>query len=480
VLTLPACTAARRLTAGLLEDWDRTRPRLDDPDDLEALHDFRVALRRLRSAIRAFRPACETLVRGRTRRRLRRLAAATGVSRDLQVQRIWVNDRLSRLGPRQRPEVRWFLARLDAQEAAANDDLGQRLERRYSPLVERLRAELSPGLETGDQEPEKASPLASQVVAAALRNGADELARHLAGITAITDEASAHAARIRVKRLRYLLTLFEAELPGAAAAIEQLKQLQDLLGDLHDLHRLAAGLHAAFREAAVHRADHAYHELLPWGEIGAEVPKKPPTSGGLVALAAGVRTEGEALFARLRREWLDTGAADTLGVELRNLSDLAASRRRPGMEIERKFLLSALPSMPSSARSEEIEQGWLPGKALVERLRHVQSPEGESWFRTVKSGAGIERLEIEEPTTRELFGALWPLTDGCRVRKRRYLVGEGALTWEVDQFLDRELVLAEIELPAVDARIDIPEWLGQCLIREVTGEPEYVNRTLAR
>jgi CYTH domain-containing protein len=396
------------------------------------------------------------------------------------VQRIWINERFSKLGPRQRPEARWFLARLDAQEAVANDDLRQRLERRYGPLVERLRAELSPGLETGDQNPGKASPLASQVVAAALRNGADELARHLAGISAITDEASAHAARIRVKRLRYLLTLFEKELPGAAAAIEQLKQLQDLLGDLHDLHRLAAGLHTTFQEVAVLRADHAYHELLPWGEDGADVPKKPPTAGGLLALAAGVRTEGEALFARLKREWLDNGAAEALGVELRTLGDLAASLRRPGMEIERKFLLSALPPTASSARSEEIEQGWLPGKDLVERLRHVQSPEGESWFRTVKSGVGIERLEIEEPTTRELFAALWPLTEGCRVRKRRYLITQGAMTWEVDQFLDRELTLAEIELPAADARVDIPEWLGQCLIREVTGEPEYLNRTLAR
>jgi CYTH domain-containing protein len=130
--------------------------------------------------------------------------------------------------------------------------------------------------------------------------------------------------------------------------------------------------------------------------------------------------------------------------------------------------------------NEEIEQGWLPGKELMERLRHVRSQDGDAWYRTVKSGQGIERIEIEEATTPDLFGALWPLTEGCRVRKRRYLVPDGMAVWEVDQFLDRELVLAEIELPAAEARVEIPGWLAEYLEREVTAEPEYVNRALAR
>jgi CYTH domain-containing protein len=98
----------------------------------------------------------------------------------------------------------------------------------------------------------------------------------------------------------------------------------------------------------------------------------------------------------------------------------------------------------------------------------------------VKSGQGIQRIEIEEATTRELFEALWPLTNGCRVRKRRYRIPEGTAIWEVDQFLDRELVLAEIELPAVETRVEVPEWLAEYVVREVTAEPEYLNRTLAR
>jgi CYTH domain-containing protein len=52
--------------------------------------------------------------------------------------------------------------------------------------------------------------------------------------------------------------------------------------------------------------------------------------------------------------------------------------------------------------------------------------------------------------------------------------------WEIDEFLDRELVLAEIELPAVDSPVELPAWLREHVVREVTAEPDYVNRALAR
>ena len=50
--------------------------------------------------------------------------------------------------------------------------------------------------------------------------------------------------------------------------------------------------------------------------------------------------------------------------------------------------------------------------------------------------------------------------------------------WEVDDFLDRDLVLAEVELPS-DAAPALPEWLAPAVVREVTGDPRYVDATLA-
>jgi CYTH domain-containing protein len=132
------------------------------------------------------------------------------------------------------------------------------------------------------------------------------------------------------------------------------------------------------------------------------------------------------------------------------------------------------------APGDEIHQGWLPGTVLQERLRVVCGPDGERYYRCVKAGTGLERLELEEETTKELFEALWPLTEGKRVAKRRYHRTEGGLTWDVDQFRDRDLVLAEVEVPATRRRVQLPAWLKPVVIREVTGEAEYVNVNLGR
>jgi CYTH domain-containing protein len=163
-------------------------------------------------------------------------------------------------------------------------------------------------------------------------------------------------------------------------------------------------------------------------------------------------------------------------------ADLARRSLRGDVEIERKFLLKRLPMAAADASSVEIEQGYLPGDKLVERLRRIRYADGgEKWFRTVKAGNGLERVELEEEADAALSRGMWPLTEGRRVLKRRYSIRQSDdLVWEVDEFLDRELVLAEIELPRPDTRFELPPWLQEVLDREVTGERDYSNARLAR
>lgn len=150
-------------------------------------------------------------------------------------------------------------------------------------------------------------------------------------------------------------------------------------------------------------------------------------------------------------------------------------------EIERKFLLSGLPAMPPAVDVLEIDQGYLPGVRFVERLRRQRARDGRtSYYRTVKVGTGVRRIELEEETDPKTFEHLWQLTEGRRLRKRRYVVPTGDRYWEVDEFLDRDLVLAEMEIPTVDTEITIPEWLRPVFVRDVTGERDYSNRSLAR
>ena len=40
----------------------------------------------------------------------------------------------------------------------------------------------------------------------------------------------------------------------------------------------------------------------------------------------------------------------------------------------------------------------------------------------------------------------------------------------MDEFTDRDLVIAEVELPSEDVRPKIPRWLAPYVVREVTGD----------
>ncbi|HEV8215903.1 MAG TPA: CYTH domain-containing protein [Gemmatimonadaceae bacterium] len=150
-------------------------------------------------------------------------------------------------------------------------------------------------------------------------------------------------------------------------------------------------------------------------------------------------------------------------------------------EIERKYLLRGQPPRTVGAPSLEIDQGYIPGDRIRERIRRARDANNVWYYRTIKMGSGIQRIEIEEEATEAFFQAVWPLTLGRRVRKRRYHVEDNGLLWEIDEFLDRpSLWLAELELTHADEKVEIPDWLAPFVEREVTDDPSYTNRALAR
>lgn len=148
-------------------------------------------------------------------------------------------------------------------------------------------------------------------------------------------------------------------------------------------------------------------------------------------------------------------------------------------EIERKFLLDRVPELLRDHAHVEIDQGWLPGDPPV-RLRRESSTTGVRLLRTEKRGYGVDRIEREGELARAEFEALWPGTAERRVRKRRWRVPVGTLCWEIDEFRDRTLALAEVELPAADTPISLPDWLAPHVVREVTDDPAYLNFNLSR
>ncbi len=145
------------------------------------------------------------------------------------------------------------------------------------------------------------------------------------------------------------------------------------------------------------------------------------------------------------------------------------------MECERKFLVADPPELDPES-GDEIDQGYLAVGADGEvRARR----RGQGFVLTAKRGSGLSREEAEIDIGREQFDRLWPLTEGRRVHKRRHVIPFEGREVEVDVYggkLDG-LVVAEVEFPSEEeARaFEPPDWLGE----EVTGDPAYLNETLA-
>jgi len=149
-----------------------------------------------------------------------------------------------------------------------------------------------------------------------------------------------------------------------------------------------------------------------------------------------------------------------------------------GMEIERKFLVDPVPGDLDAHPSSRIDQGYvaITDDGVEVRIRQY----GDRAFLTIKSGSGMVRVEEEIEIDRRRFDALWPLTEGRRICKRRYLIqAEGGATIELDVYDGAltGLVTAEVEFEseAAAAAFTPPAWLG----RDVTDDRAYKNQRLA-
>ena len=474
LLRWPTTEAVIRLCLDLVVAARAAEQRLDDPAATEALHDFRVALRRLRSALRIWREPLGNAVRARELRGLRDLQRATGAGRDAEVALAWLERQPTRCAPEHASGLAWLASRWNAELTQTRDLLDAELRERFHGIAQRLEKRLQ-----RETEANGASRFGDALAQAALACCEDLIGR-LARISGAEDQAGMHAARIACKRLRYVIEPVRGGAEAAAELLETCKALQTLLGELNDAAALESALAVALAESAAMRAARVAKLVRTGYADGARREAWFTEWPGLIELALILADERAALFARLKREWLAPGAGP-LRAQAQALADALRALLDGHPEIERKFLLTRLPLLEGrNATCVLIEQGWLPGTSLRERVRALNEGAVTHYFRTLKLGSGVRRTELEDEITPELHAELWPKTVGCRLRKRRHHVPEGALTFEVDEFLDRDLVLAEVELPAEDAALTLPDWLAPHVAREVTGEPEYTGSALGR
>lgn len=469
-LSLPAPEGARVLALWWLHQletarnqWRRTLDQAASsssndaaPDDhtgnqAEVLHKARVALRRLRATLRENARVLDGVASKRMLRDLRRLGRATNAARDADVQREWLEANSELLDAAAREQARQLIVWLRHAPRPSTRKVDKTFSRLLDAHADELRRRLMTYRSQRTVGRDTAGLRFAGHLAMRLQQSGHRLRRELSGTTDVESQVALHALRIRLKRQRALLAPFAKSRPALGAWFDVATRAQDQLGAMRD---------------AVVLADLA-------------------RSQGHAELASALQSQALAHHAAFSSAWHARGedplgllerAAEALQTEGSPVSDQGVPQ-----EIERKYLLRALPPEARQVAPTRIDQGWIPGTVLRERLRRSTRPDGSvRCTRTIKFGPARARVEIEEPTSDALFEAMWPLTRDARIRKLRHAVPHGEHVWEIDVFLDRDLVLAEVELRSSNDEAVVPAWLAPFVEREVTDDPAYLNAVMAR
>ena len=241
---MTAATAFQAIARGCLRQFHHSATPLAHSDDPEALHQARVALRRLRSALAMFKPMLRDDRYEPLREELKWLATTLGVARNIDVFVMQLGDA---------PHPRALFAARRKAHAQARAAL-------TSSRADRLLRDLSKWLTSGDwlNDPET-STLRDEPAAQRARFILDRLWKRLkrrGRDLAELDDDHRHRARIEAKKLRYAADFFDALYDGKTAKRRKkafgkaIEALQDSLGDLNDL-TLAPALRAEFSIAGM-------------------------------------------------------------------------------------------------------------------------------------------------------------------------------------------------------------------------------------
>ena len=240
---------------------------------VRAVHQARVASRRLREALPVAN-AVSTIATGGIRHDVRRLTSALGDVRELDVARHTLEARVT--------DDRWPFAavaavkrHLKTKRARGRERMLPRIDR-YD--VDKLRARVRARADSVDSS--HASPRIDAVLSKRVRERARKFVRNARHVGTMYSPEALHAVRISGKKLRYTLELTR-DVSGAPLGREigQLRRLQSLLGELHDLQVLNGHIRTVLTKADL----------------------DPPTRKALDSMAVSFDAECRALHGRVLR-----------------------------------------------------------------------------------------------------------------------------------------------------------------------------------
>jgi len=245
---------ARRVLLARFEEMCEYRAAALEGDDIEGVHDMRVASRRLRSALRDFAPL---LRRGKrldaARAALSRLADALGAVRDEDVAIHALEKLHEHAPPEAHAGLREYVAERRTRRERARGELFDALDERAVEEVRHLLARAVEGKPRASKKAKGDAPPAGADFGASLARVAARLWRELGELSPSlyrpNKSKRLHEMRIAAKRLRYALELLQGcERGGAPKELaSEVADMQGELGDLHDCDVWADDLGAQLR-----------------------------------------------------------------------------------------------------------------------------------------------------------------------------------------------------------------------------------------
>ncbi len=318
----PLSSALQQHGQKLLDDTKIQAENLGNSEDSEALHNFRVSVRRLRSFLKSFEPYLKNSKKHR--QKLSHIMDLTNAGRDTEVHILWLKARVEKASVLEESGISYLLEHLTNDE---HIDL-KKVKKQFAEAAKKLDKSFSSEAKVKAKESLTFSAASADV----LKQHSDELQTLLQRIKNAEDE-EIHEARIVGKRLRYILELLGSE--EATAIVKQLKKLQDTSGDLHDLQVLEPKVQNLL-----------YAETMLWAQTfrdGArtfthdELKELPELrhSYGLAEVARRIEQEKTILYKALETHWLGTSSEDFFRDtdefirQLTNENPNAANERKP-------------------------------------------------------------------------------------------------------------------------------------------------------
>jgi len=248
------------LTTPPADDWNKVRklafrhlnrfislePKVLKGDDPDAIHDMRVASRRLQQVLDLIFPTPLPREARRLRRKIRRCRRALGDVRNCDVLVQLAERRLAR---RRSPDREAWTAVKHYLQERRTESFARAIRKlskvnlavfymRSKAILDRLRPKSNSApitLPLVHPDGTAPGPFPARL-AQALERVSSEFEKQVAASHSEASAASIHAARIGAKRLRYLLEVVSHfAVPGSSDALSWLRRIQQHLGDWHDM-----------------------------------------------------------------------------------------------------------------------------------------------------------------------------------------------------------------------------------------------------